>query len=274
MSNLVTMSHNISAETAANMKNGNGGRNSPSPKKVRNPLMDIQEEPVAAAPKANKEMEKITREIVKKNERNLEENEREALFDKINQYIESPTLSHYLPESIKSNPPSPKDSLETLRAIHKRIGSSLKAGHKKLFINTVFDSVMYFTEQGMVKALHMEQKQGMASFMSFHKDLILQPELDEIIIEMGDDYLPDAKTRLFLKVLQTAVAFDNRTGLERENEESNISNEQEKEVPITTTTSADGTRQEKETTNEKTNTHQSSKRFPPKVLRKGNRPSS
>jgi len=109
--------------------------------------------------------------------------------------------------------------------------------------------------------------------MSFHKDLILQPELDEIIIEMGDDYLPDAKTRLFLKVLQTAVAFDNRTGLERENEESNISNEQEKEVPITTTTSADGTRQEK-TETEKTNTHQSSKRFPSKVLRKGNRPSS
>lgn len=198
-----------------------------SPIKLRNPNMPENSPPPPPAPAAPK----IDRELVKKLEKEKESKEKSDIFKKLNLYFENPKLAQYIPEHMEK--PSPKDSLETLKAMHESIQSTMRHAYKSSMIHTFIDQGFHLTEAALVNFAQMNEKRGLGIFMSQNKEAIFGPDLDLLIIETSDDWVPDAKVRVLLKFLQVAMAFNSSVHFsnipkeEKEEEEENSKEEKE-----------------------------------------------
>lgn len=205
MTSLEALSHQINsdhaADLAANLKKGSAN----SPKKIRNPELSL---PAAPAPAAQRAAAKEIKEVTKKLEQKTEEHEAEELYRKCVNYLEDEHLKPYLNERILSTKLSNKDSLQDLKKLHASIISALKQKHKQMFFCALFDQFANFSEVGLVQVMQRAEKRGLASFLIQNKELILQPELSELVIELPDDYLPGPAVRLGLKLAQLVAGFD------------------------------------------------------------------
>lgn len=249
MSNLGALSHSISAETAMNLKDGKNNSPKGSPKKIH-----INEE-MMMPPKQKKENVKEIKEIQKKYEEKNSEKEKGELLRKIEQYSDNPRLREYFPQSLLDTKTSPNDSLEKIQGVYKRYASCLKQAHKKMFFSVMFDQVCTGSEMLMVQGLQMSQKRGIGGFLQANKDTVLQPELDELVIELSDDYLPGPGVRAVMKFAQLLMMYDveKHSNPYQEKEENNLKSSNEDTVSVE---------------NEQQQTKPSSKRFPAKVSNK------
>jgi len=150
----------------------------------------------------------IQREVIKKIEKLSDDQERVELYRKIRAYQKNERLKKHLSEF--QEPPKKTDSLEALRNQYAEMTSSLKESSKRMMVMNTFESLLQFGEMGAIQFLQMPEKRGMASFLSSKKEELFQPELEELIIELSDDWVPSARTRLALKVVQACMAYSSR----------------------------------------------------------------
>lgn len=83
------------------------------------------------------------------------------------------------------------------RELLQKIRIQLRCMRKEMMVNTMFDSFCDLTEEGMVNLLQDRDMEGFSHFMKDNKATV-QLELDELAIEMSDDYIPGAKIRLLM----------------------------------------------------------------------------
>lgn len=157
------------------------------------------------APKVSKA---LATEAIKRVEKKSEEEERKELYRKIRGYQKNQILRKYLPEGME--PPKKNDSLEALKNQYGEIESSLKESTKRVMVHQMFDSILQAAEMGAVNFLQMSEKRGLAMQLILHKEEIFEPELEEVIIELEDNWVPSAQTRLAFKLVQCFMAFDNK----------------------------------------------------------------
>lgn len=148
----------------------------------------------------------IQKEAIKKLEKISDDAERSEYYRKIKAYLKNDKLRKHLGEC--TEPPKKGDSLEALKAQYQEMTSALKESSKRLLVMNSFDNVLRFAEIGAVQYLHQTEKLGLAAFMIEKKEELFQPELEELIIELSDDWVPSAKVRLGLKIMQVALAYD------------------------------------------------------------------
>lgn len=213
MSNLESLSHAINAEHANSMKEeGSKGslKGSPKPVKLSSPTFDLPPPPPPAPAKKEKESAKEIERIQKEQERKGQEKRKAELIRKVTQYAENERLGSHFPEALKerASKVSYKDSLESVEGIYEEFMSCLKQNHKRLFVNMMFDQFCNVSEQALVQLAQMPQKRGVGAFLAMNKETIMQPELDEMLIEMSDSYLPGPWTRAAMKMVQVMMMYD------------------------------------------------------------------
>jgi hypothetical protein len=193
---VIAMSREINADNPL-LQSGSAKQASPSLSKKLPP-------PPSAPPKPD---HKAQERVEKKLEKNQEEKERTELYRKILDYKKNPRLSKFIPEDT----PTPKlsDSVESLRALHASITSGFKGSAKRLLVNNMFDQILNAAEMGCVQFLLQQEKIGMAQALISNKEQLFQPELEEVIIELSDDWVPSAQTRLAFKMAQAMLAYSN-----------------------------------------------------------------
>lgn len=148
----------------------------------------------------------IQKEILKKIEKISDDQEKAELYRKIRAYQKNEKLKRFLGDF--QEPPKKTDPLDALRNQYTEMTSALKESSKRIMVMNTFDSLLQFGEIGAVQWLQRPEKAGVAAFLSSRKEELFQPELEEIIIELSDDWVPSAKTRLVLKLMQTLMAYD------------------------------------------------------------------
>lgn len=92
------------------------------------------------------------------------------------------------------------------RDLLNKIRTRMKARRKDLIVNMMFDKMCDLSEQGMVQLLQQSNMLGFSSYIKENKPLF-QEDLDEIAIEMPDDYVPGPKIRLGMAILSLVEKF-------------------------------------------------------------------
>lgn len=167
---------------------------------------NIQLPPPPPAPKISKASQKSIEKKEEKINEAQETREKTELFTKITEYFESESFAKFIPSHLKA--PRPSDSMETLLALYESIKTARNRSAKRVIVNNLFDSILQGVEIGAVGILHWHHWQGLADDLSANKD-DFQPELEELAIEMSNSWVPDAKSRLALKVLQRMKKYLN-----------------------------------------------------------------
>lgn len=160
--------------------------------------------PQPAPPKitAAKKKEEVRQE--EKVEQKSRETERSELYSKITHYFHSKHLAKFIPDDIK--PPKSTDSLESLQAIDKTIKGFMHRASKEIFVQRALESFINFGETGLVEILKLEHWRGISDEILRDPD-VLQPELEELAIELSDNYVPGPKIRLAVKIANIAQEF-------------------------------------------------------------------
>lgn len=209
------MSRNINAEKAEEYESSSSKG---SAKKNKGPFGQLSPDLVkkvanqagAVSPPRPPLFDKETKEIVKKVEKNLEQKEGAELYRKIVGYLKNPHLNKHLQDF---EPPRETASLDALRKQYAAMQSTFKESAKRVIVMEGFANLLNFAEMGAVAFLDRHEKVGCAKALLQHPE-VFQPELEEIIVELSDDWIPDAKIRLALKALQFVAAYDNhRAGI-------------------------------------------------------------
>ena len=264
MSNLEALSHAISAEHASSLREERekGGRGHSSPKPQRIPIPEVQ---APASPKKEKEKEssKEIEKIKKEQEKKDQEKDKAEKIRKITQYAENENLSGFFPENLKERARKIdyKDSHEHISGIYEEFLSCLKQNHKKMFVDMMFDQLFCpASEVALVQFANMNHKRGIGTFFAMNKNHLLQPELDEIMIEMSDSYIPGPWARMAGKLASVIMSYDVTklellTQMQRDQAEKLVREEMEKSKND----------RERESTPEPNGRGESQKKFPQKV---------
>lgn len=263
MSNLASLSHDICASHAASLKEekSSGGKSSSSsspssPKPVK---IELPPAPAASKKITEKEIEKFEKEKEKKDQ----EKKKAELIRKITQYSELESLAHVFPDGLKERGSkiSYKDSLETVEGTYEEFMSCLKQNHKKIFVNMMFDQFCNASEIVLVNIAKKPEKQGIGMFLAMNKEKLLHPELDELMIEMSDAYIPGPWARAAMKIANLMMLYD-----------VNLLSQQQMQGGSPASSNNSEEKEEKERENAESSSSSSSnpsaKRFPAKVPHK------
>ena len=168
------------------------------------PKPQLQAPPQPAPPKitAAKKKEEVRQE--EKVEQKSRETERSELFGKITHYHHSKHLAKFIPDDLK--PPKATDSLEVLQAHDKALKGFLHRASKEIFVQRGLEAIINFGETGLVEILKLEHWRGISDEILSDPD-VLQPELEELAIELSDSYVPGPKIRLAVKIANIAQEF-------------------------------------------------------------------
>lgn len=222
MTDLIPLSHAINSETTsrAAQSGGKGGGKGSDPVPVNLTTPKAPKQPTAAQQKAiDKDERKETEDMI-----------RARLRGTIRAYLESRTMGPLLQEH-KILLPSERSSVyeceETLASI-KRV---IKRRYKDGLVKALFHGVAESAEMALVWGLRLDHFKGLAYHLEHDTISEFEQELEEIAIEMGDDWVPDAKIRLLFKLAQVTLEYSKRGGShpKRESEEDEDSEEEGKE---------------------------------------------
>lgn len=175
----------------------------PSPKTKKLQLPERRQESSTSSSPASKE---IVKQVIKK----TENDERIELYRKIRSYLKSKHLKKHLPDDVE--PPKENASLESLKSTYAYLTSHLKESSKRIIVDQLFDQMLTYSEVGCVQFLKQHEKIGMAKFLSEQKEELFMPELEEIMIELSDSWVPSAQTRLMMKLMKAMSEFSNQKG--------------------------------------------------------------
>lgn len=169
--------------------------------------------------KTNSVPDKVTQEALKNIKKENEEDERAQMFRRVNEYLRSPYLSPLLPKDIK--PPSEKSTMAELKSIHASIKGALMGEAKRAFVFNIFDRVAEGGEFFLLNVLHDSSKLGLGNFVKGNREMF-QPELEEIAIELNDNYIPGPQARLALKLMSIVQNFDSRRVFSKETQQDEL----------------------------------------------------
>jgi hypothetical protein len=195
MADLVALSQSINANSSSSTSSGSGGKVSfvpPTP-------------PPPPKPKPGKTKEQEKKE--EKNEHDKREKERVGVFRWCVHAHRSKYLSKYIPDDIKE--PRSSDSLESLHAHQEMIRGFVNMGSKEAAVENIIKGLVQGGESIAVLGFKMEAYKGFSN-MVMQDTEFLQPDLEEMAIELPDDYIPAAKWRVFLKLFMAAQAYAER----------------------------------------------------------------
>lgn len=187
-----------------------------SPKEERKPIsthLHPNHIPGSTPPKLIQE-ELIRKEKVAEKKQGIDN--RAELFRKIHEYFNSVHLKGWIPEGMK--PPPDSASFEQLSQMYRSIQSSFKSKAKRQFVDYSLQTVLFSGENLLVSMMKMEEKQNVGKWIYSQKEELLQPELEEIAIELSDDYIPGPHLRLAGKLMALVNQFSNQTGEEAQEE--------------------------------------------------------
>jgi len=164
----------------------------------------LQAPPQPPPPKvtAAKKKEEVRQE--EKIEQKSRETEKSELYGKLVHYHHSKHLAKFIPDDLK--PPKATDSLEVLQAHDKALKGFLYRASKEIFVKRGLESLLNFGEMGLVDMLKLEHWRGVSDAIMSDEEA-LQPELEELAIELSDSYVPGPKLRLALKIANIAQEF-------------------------------------------------------------------
>jgi hypothetical protein len=160
--------------------------------------------PQPAPPKITAAKKKEEAKQEEKVEAKSKEEQRAELYSKITHRFHSKYIAKFIPDDIK--PPKATDSLESLQALDKTLVGFIHRASKEIMVERMFEGFLNAGEMGMVQFLHWDHARGLSDELLRNKEAF-QPELEEIAIELADSWVPNAKTRLFIKVLNAATEF-------------------------------------------------------------------
>lgn len=190
MADIVALSQSI---------NANGGSSS-SASKVSFVPPTPPPPPAKAKPSKSKEQEKKE----EKGEQEKKEKQRVAVFRWCIHAHRSKYLSKYIPSDIKE--PKSSDSLESLSAHQEMIRGFVNMGSKEAAVENILSGLVKGCEKIAVLGFQLEAYRGFSDAVMGDTEF-LQPDLEEMAIEMPDDYIPSAKVRVFLKLFKAAEEF-------------------------------------------------------------------
>lgn len=194
MADIVALSQSINAN--------NNGAGTPSSKVSFVPPTPPPP-PAKAKPSKSKEQEKKE----EKGEQEKKEKQRVGVFRWCIHAHRSKYLSKYIPGDIKE--PKSSDSLESLSAHQEMIRGFVNMGAKEAAVENMLKGLVQGCESIAVMGFRMEAYKGFANQVMGDTEF-LQPDLEEMAIEMPDDYIPAAKWRVFLKLFMAAQEFAER----------------------------------------------------------------
>jgi hypothetical protein len=167
--------------------------------------MSAMPNPPPPAPPKNKPGK--SKEQEKKEEKSEQEKknlEHKRLYSRLVHYHRSKHISKYIPGDIKE--PRPSDSLESLQAHEELIKGFIHMGSKELVVENMLKGLLGGIEDIAVMGMQMAQYQGLTEALTSDTDY-LQPELEEVAIELPDSYVPSPKIRIFLKLFLAAREY-------------------------------------------------------------------
>lgn len=130
---------------------------------------------------------------------------------KANEYFSEALASVILPKNFGDN-----TSIEIVELVWKQISNIIYGEAKRAQINTMFTVLLNGIEAGATNFMMLDTFEGFAD-TGVHilehptKDLSWQPELAEIAIEMGDNYIQSPYVRLAIKMAQFAYNYHKET---------------------------------------------------------------
>jgi len=121
----------------------------------------------------------------------------------INDYLNSQYLG---PKLGHITAPHESASLDVLNQTIASIKTTIAGETKRLLVNSMFTKGVQGAEEFFVQFLKVESLEGVSGVIADDMENF-QPELEEIAIEMGDDWIPSAKMRLFWKVIDFGMEY-------------------------------------------------------------------
>lgn len=163
--------------------------------------------PPPSAPKVKVPSKKEAEKKEEKLHDEDKEKRRVKLYYKLVHYFRSKYISKYIPDDFKE--PRPSDSYESLCALEEAIKGFVHIGSKELIVNNMLKLLCEGGEGMAVGMMKLDQFAGISNHLLDDTEY-LQPELEEIAIELSDSWVPDAKTRCFLKLCAKGSEYVNR----------------------------------------------------------------
>lgn len=130
----------------------------------------------------------------------------ESLIGKLNQYQAKMSYLFTEKEQDTWNNGENSCSENYIRQLISKIRARLRARRKEIIVNHFFDKMCDISEAGMVNFMMQSEMVGFSDYVKDNK-AVIQDDLDEIAIEMSDDYVPGPKIRLFMGLMTLADQF-------------------------------------------------------------------
>lgn len=131
-------------------------------------------------------------------------------YRKITEYMDSPYFSAKLEKYPRPNPP-PQSSYQTLLSSYNTIKAVLMKDLRSSIVDQMFAHGLKFAEFSLVQLGRQNHFMGLSQEMMKHKNELFQPELEEISIEMSNNWIPSPLHRLVFKLsnilMDTHAAF-------------------------------------------------------------------
>jgi hypothetical protein len=167
--------------------------------------------------KANPVEKAVAMEAIKSLKKEADDDERALLYRKVTEYLRSPYLAPLIPKDIKA--PSEKATVAELKGIYASIKGALLGEAKRSFVLNMFDNVVadggeYF----FLNFLQDSSKLGLSNYLKSNKELF-QPELEELAIELSDNYIPGPQARIVLKLISFVQGYNKFKAFNEKDEE-------------------------------------------------------
>lgn len=157
-----------------------------------------------------KEDSKTQKEFQDNIKKEAEESEKAYLFGKICDYYRAPALRAKIPANLKE--PTTHTSLGELRQMWAAIKSACTFDQKKMFVDRIFVMSCMAIEKGFVEFGKDKTKEGLATnYLLPAKGVLFDADLEELAAELPNDYVPGAKVRIAMNLLQAVMSYDVRT---------------------------------------------------------------
>lgn len=172
---------------------------------VSKPLT-IPAPPPPPAPKAkeSKTAAKASEKAYEKAKETDEEAKRQELYKQCVLYHNSKSLGKFIPSHLKC--PDSSWPYERLLAHKKAIWGFIHTATKEIMVYQGLQTFVGFGEIALVEFAHMEHLRNISGFILQDPEFF-QPELEEVAIELPDDYIPSPTMRLAMKVMHLSTLF-------------------------------------------------------------------